>query len=164
MEIILPQLGLFVWTTTLFLVFFFLLARFAWKPIMNALKEREETIESSLQEAQRARDEMARLKSDNENLLAQARQERDKMLIEAKQMREQIVSKARDEAAAAAAKEMEKAKAQIDSEKAAALNEIKNQTGLLAIQITEKLLRRELDDKPAQEKFANQLVRELSKS
>ncbi|MEM7654577.1 MAG: F0F1 ATP synthase subunit B [Bacteroidota bacterium] len=161
-SIIAPQFGLFFWTTLIFLTFFFVLRRFAWKPIINALNERESSIENSLQEAAKARDEMAKLQADNEALLKEARAERDAMLRDAATMKEEIIKKAKEEAAEAGAKEREKAKMQIEAEKNSALNEIKQTASVLAVEIAEKLLRKEFQDGKAQEAYAKQLVKDLS--
>ncbi|RMG27862.1 MAG: ATP synthase F0 subunit B [Bacteroidetes bacterium] len=164
MEIILPQLGLFFWTTVLFLIFFVLLRRYAWKPILSALNKREEDIANSLAEAKKARDEMAKLKADNEALLRQAQEERKKILIEAEEMGKQIVSKAKTDAAEAASKEMEKARQQIEAEKRSALAEIKQTAASLAIEVAEKVLRKKLEDKNEQEALAQKLIGELSQN
>lgn len=162
MEIILPQLGLFFWTTVLFLTFFVILRTFAWKPILAMLKEREQSIETALQESVKAREEMEVLKSEIKSSRDEAERERANIIREANAIRDEIISKARKEAEVAAARETEKAKAQINSEKMAAITEIKNQTGALAVQIAERILRNQLQDKAAQEAFANTLVAELS--
>jgi F-type H+-transporting ATPase subunit b len=162
LNILAVDLGLFFWTSVLFLVFFLILRRFAWKPILNALKEREDTIENSLLQAEKAREEMSRLKSENEALLKEARQERDKMIAEANKMRDQIITKARTEAQEEAGKEMDKAKAQIEAEKKAALAEIKNTTGALAVKVAEKLLRKQFEKPETQRELADKLIADLS--
>ncbi|MFK7969409.1 MAG: F0F1 ATP synthase subunit B [Bacteroidia bacterium] len=164
MELVLPKLGLVFWTALLFLVFAWILAKFAWKPILAALKAREEGIENSLLEAERARDEMANLKSQNEDLLKEARRERDLMIQEANRMRDQIVTEAKTKAAAEAGKELDKAKQQIAAEKKAALAEIKNTAGSLAVDIAEKLLRKQLDDRDAQKTLAETLIGEMNQN
>ena len=115
-----------------------------------------------MQEAATAREEMAKLQADNEALLKEARAERDAMLRDASAMKDEIIKKAREEAAEAAAKEREKAKMQIEAEKNSALNEIKQTASVLAIEVAEKLLRREFQDGKAQEAYAKQLVKDLS--
>ena len=162
MEILLPQLGLFFWSLVIFLGFFFLLRKFAWKPIISALREREDSITQSLQQAEKAREEMAKLQADNEKSVNEARQEREKMLKEASQIRDSIISKAREEAIAVNAKELEKVKAQIENEKMAAILTLRNQTGMMAIEIAEKILRRELANGAEKEAMAKKLVSELS--
>lgn len=162
MEILLPQLGLFFWTTLLFLVFFLILRKFAWKPILDALKQREATIENSLMEAEKAKEEMASLKTSNENLLKEAQEERRKILNDAEELKKKIVGEAKAEASAAAAKEMEKARQQIAAEQRSAFAEIKEIAASLAIEVAEKILRKELENKSAQEALAQQLITELS--
>lgn len=164
MEIITPQLGLFLWTLIIFLAFFLILRRFAWKPILGAIKSREESIENSLSEAKRAREEMEQLTTQNENLLKEARAERDKIIREANDMRDKLIEKAKSEASAAAQAEMDKVKQQIDAEKSAALNEIRSTSGAMAIEIAEKILRKQFEDKKAQQAFAEKLISELSQN
>ncbi len=164
MEIITPQLGLFLWTLIIFLAFFLILRRFAWKPIIGAIKSREESIENSLSEAKRAREEMEQLTTQNENLLKEARAERDKIIREANDMRDKLIEKAKSEASAAAQAEMDKVKQQIDAEKSAALNEIRSTSGAMAIEIAEKILRKQFEDKKAQQAFAEKLISESSQN
>ncbi len=152
---------LIFWMTLFFLIFFFLLKRFAWKPILNAVKEREESIENALLEADKAREEMARLKADNQKILNEARAERDKMLKEAKEMKEQIIAKAKEEAQIEAGKEIEKAKQVIESEKQAAIKDLKNQVSELSILMAEKVLGQELKDKDAQMKYIEKQVSDI---
>ncbi|MDX2249910.1 MAG: F0F1 ATP synthase subunit B [Bacteroidia bacterium] len=162
MALLTPQLGLFAWTLIIFLVFFFLLRKMAWKPILNALKEREDTIENSLRQAEQARLEMQKLTADNESLLREARAERDRIIKEANVIRDQIVADARKAAAEAEAKEREKTKQQIEAEKRAAIAEIKQTSAAIAIEVAEKILRREFADKSSQENFARQLIADLN--
>jgi F-type H+-transporting ATPase subunit b len=161
-SIIAPAFGLFFWTAVIFLAFFFVLRRFAWNPIINALNEREAGIENSLQEAQRAREEMTNLQATNEALIKEARIERDNMLREAGTMKEEIIKQAREAAIAAGTKEQEKIRLQIEAEKLTALNEIKETASVLAVEIAEKLLRREFQDGKAQQAYAKQLIKDLS--
>ncbi len=160
--IITPTFGLFFWTTVIFLIFFALLRRFAWKPILNALGERETRISEALKQADQARTEMTRLRADNEALLQEARAERDNMLKEAAQMRDQIVSEARKEAQKAGAAEREKAKAQIEAEKLSAIQEIKTTSATLAVEIAEKLLRKQFENTATQVDFAKSLISDLN--
>lgn len=164
MELVLPKLGLVFWTALLFLVFAWILAKFAWKPILSGLKAREEGIEGALLEAEKARQEMANLKGENEKILKEARQERELLLKEARQMRETMLSDAKKEAAEVQAKEVEKARTQIDAEKKSALAEIKFTAGTLAVDIAEKLLRKEFDDRDAQTKLAENLISEMNQN
>jgi F-type H+-transporting ATPase subunit b len=149
------------WTTLFFLIFFFLFIKLAWKPILKTIKEREESIENALQEADKAREEMAKLKADNQKILNEARAERDQMLKEAKELKEQMITKAREEAQAEANKEIEKARAVIQSEKQAAIKELKNQVSELSIDIAEKIIGEELKDKNAQIKQVEKLISDI---
>lgn len=162
MEILLPQLGLFFWALLLFLILFFMLRKFAWKPIMKGIKDREVTIQTSLDEAKKAKEEMQNLRSDNERLLAEARAERDALLTEARTMKEKIISEAKKTAEEEAARIVSTAREQINSEKMAAVTEIKNQVGVLSLEIAEKVLRNELSNAPAQKEYVEKLVTELS--
>lgn len=164
MELVLPKLGLVFWTALLFLVFAWILAKFAWKPILSGLKAREEGIENALLEAEKARQEMANLHAENEKILKEARQEREQMLKEARQMRDQMVTDAKKEAAEAQAKEVEKARVQIEAEKKSALAEIKYTAGTLAVDIAEKLLRKQFEDRDAQQKLAESLISDMNKN
>lgn len=159
-----PELGLFFWTLIIFLIFFFLLRRFAWKPILSALNAREATIEASLSEAKAAKEEMARLKADNEALLKEARIERDKILQDANAMADRIVKEARDAAAEAGAKERDKAKQQIEAEKLSALAEIKDTAAALAVDVAEKILRTQFQDRATQESYAQKVIADLSQN
>lgn len=161
MEVIMPKLGLFVWALVIFLIVFFLLKKFAWKPILDALKAREESIENSLQEAQKARDEMSNLKAENEKILREARAEREIILKEARDMKDAIVNEARTEAKEEADRMISNAREEIMSEKMRAITEIKNQVGMLSLEVAEKLLRRELQNKDEQQKVVDQLVEDL---
>ena len=164
LSIITPTFGLFFWTAVIFLIFFVLLRRFAWKPIMNAIHAREAKIEDSLAQAEQARKDMERLNADNEALLKEARAERDAMLKDAASMKEQIIADARKEAQGVAAAEREKAKAQIEAEKSTALNEIRETAATLAVEIAEKLLRKQFADQAAQEAYAKTLISDLNKN
>lgn len=150
--------GLFFWQTLIFLLLIFLLKKFAWKPILDAVNEREEGIKNALLSAENAKKEMQNLKSDNEKLLADARVERDVMLKEAREIKDRIVSEAKAEAQVQAGKMIEQAKAAINSEKNAAMAELKNQVSSLSIDIAEKVLRSELTDKASQTKLVEKML------
>ncbi len=162
MEILLPQLGLFFWALLLFLILFFMLRKFAWKPIMKGIKDREVTIQTSLDEAKKAQEEMQNLRSDNERLLAEARAERDALLTEARTMKEKIIGEAKKTAEEEAARIVSTAREQINTERMAAVTAIKNQVGSLSLEIAEKILRSELSNAPAQKEYVEKLVTELS--
>ncbi|MES2411877.1 MAG: F0F1 ATP synthase subunit B [Bacteroidota bacterium] len=150
--------GLFFWQTLIFLLLIFLLRKFAWKPILDAVNEREEGIKNALLSAEIAKKDMQNLKSDNEKLLAEARVERDVILKEAREIKDKIVSEAKDEAQIQAGKMIEQAKAAINSEKNAAMAELKNQVSSLSIEIAEKILKSELTDKDSQTKLVEKML------
>ena len=158
MDLLLPHLGLIVWTLLAFLIVFFILKKYAWKPILKSLGEREINIANSIASAEKVKLEMAQLKNDNEALLAQAREERAIMLKEAKERKDKIINDAKEEAKVQAAKIINDAQASINNQKMAALTEIKNQVGNLVIEVSEKVLRRELGNKADQEIFIKQLA------
>lgn len=153
-----PDIGLIIWTTVTFIILLVLLRKFAWKPILGAVKSREESIENALQSAAKAREEMEQLKSDNEKILREARVERDEMLKDAREMKENIISDAKNSAKSEADKIIDQAREQIENEKMRAVTELKNMVGQMSIDIAEKILRRELDNKEKQQQLVeNQL-------
>jgi F-type H+-transporting ATPase subunit b len=145
-----PDVGLIFWTTVTFLILLLLLRKFAWKPILGAVKSREASIKESLAAADAAREEMKRLQSDNERILQEARKERDLMLKEAREIRDKIVNDAKTDANEQAEQLVSSAKEQIENQKMAALTELKNQVAEMSIEIAEMILRKELDDKKKQ--------------
>ncbi len=161
MKLLLPEFGLLIWTLVAFLVVFWILGKFAWPAIVKGLKDRETGIADSLATAERVRAEMAQLKSENEALLIQAREERAVMLKEARDTKDKLINEAKEQAKAAAEKIISDAQSAIERNKMAALIEVKNEIGILVVGITEKILRRELDDKSAQEKYIKQLAEEV---
>ena len=154
--------GLFIVQTILLLGLIFLMVKFAWKPILNSLSEREEGIESALASAEEAKKEMQNLNADNERLLKEARSERDAMMKEARQMKDTMINEAKDEAKAEAVKVIEQAQATIQSEKQAAIADLKNQVAELSIGIAEKVVRKELSDNKEQSKLVEQLLKEVT--
>ena len=150
--------GLFIWHSLIFIGLVVLLAKFAWKPILNAINEREEGIKDALNEAENARREMQDLKSDNEKILKEARAERDTLLKEARDIKNSIIEEAKDEAKAQANKLIEQAKTTIQNEKLAAIADIKNQVADLSMNIAEKVVKEELSDKNKQLKLVEQLL------
>ena len=144
--------------TILFVGLIFLLKKFAWKPILDAVNEREEGIKNALLSAENAKKEMQNLKSDNEKLLAEARLERDAMIKEAREIKEKMVNDAKTEAQVAGQKMIEQAKASIESEKNAAMAELKAQVSTLSLDIAEKLLKDELSNKEAQTKLVEKML------
>jgi F-type H+-transporting ATPase subunit b len=161
MELLLPELGLFIWTLLAFLIVFVILKKFAWKPILATLNERETSIANSIASADKVRKEMANMQAENEQLLTQAREERSMMLKEAKDTKDKIVGEAKAQATEEANKIMAEARAQIQNEKMAALTDVKNQMGKLVIEVSEKVLRKELSDKSAQESYISTLAKEI---
>jgi F-type H+-transporting ATPase subunit b len=152
------SLGLFFWQFLIFVGLIFLLKKFAWKPILDSVNEREEGIKNALLSAENAKKEMQNLKSDNEKLIAEARLERDAMMKEAREIKDKMINDAKTEAQVAGQKMIEQAKASIESEKNAALAELKSQVSSLSLEIAEKLLKDELSNKEAQTKLVVQLL------
>lgn len=161
MDLLLPHLGLIVWTLLAFLVVLFILKKFAWKPILKGLNDREANIADSIATAEKVRQEMSQLKSENEALLVAAREERAAMLKEAKEIKDKMINDAKDEAKTQAAKIIADANASIYNQKMAALTDIKNQVGKMVIEVSEKVLRRELANKSEQETYIKQLAEEI---
>jgi len=155
------SLGLFFWQAIILIVIIFILGKFAWKPIVNALEAREEGIANALAAAENAKRDLANLKSDNEKLLAEARAERDAMLNDARIMKDQMVAEAKSEAQEQGAKMIAQAQATIEAEKNAAMAEIKNQVSSLSLDIAEKLLKDQLSNKEAQEKLVAKMLEEV---
>ncbi len=161
MELLTPSFGLIFWTLLAFIIVFFILKKYAWKPILHSLDEREKGIANSLETAQRVKEEMAQLKNENEELLARAREERGVMLKEAREMKEKIITEAKEQAKVVANKIISEAQQAITVQKMAALTEVKNEVGKLVIEISEKVLRKELSSKEAQEAHIAGLINEV---
>ncbi len=161
MDLLIPSFGLIIWTLLAFLIVFFILKKFAWKPILGALKERETTIADSLASAERMKAEMAQFKSENEALLAKAREERGQILKEARDTKDKIIAEAKEQAKSDANKIVADAQAAIQQQKMAALTDVKNQVGQLVIEISQKVLRRELANKAEQENYIKDLTKEV---
>jgi len=155
-----PDFGLLFWQTVTFLIILFILGKFAWKPILGALKEREADIEEALSAAENAKEEMKRLHAANEKLLQDARIEREKILKEASAVANSIITEAKDKATAESNRIVENARIAINNEKLSALTEVKNQAATLAIDIAEKLLRKELSDSKAQKELVSEYLKE----
>ena len=161
MDLLTPELGLFVWTLLAFLIVFFILKKFAWKPILTALGDRERSIADSIAAADRVKKEMAQMQNENEKLMVQAGEERSVMLKEAKQMSEQIVAKAKEDTRAIADKMIVDAQQQIQQQKMAAMTDVKNQIGSLAVQVAEKVLRQQLSTEAAHNAYNNLLTQDV---
>ena len=158
MDLLTPSFGLIIWTLLAFLIVLFVLRKFAWGPILSALNERERTIADSLATAEKVKTEMAQLKSENEALLAKAREERTAMLKEAKDTKDKIISEAKEQAKVEAGKIMADANIALQNQKMAALTDVKNQIGNMVIEISEKVIRRSLEQKSEQENYIRQLA------
>lgn len=155
------SIGLFFWQSLVFLILIFLLRQYAWKPILNAVNEREASIEGALKAAEKARQEMESLQASNEAIMKEAREERERILKEARDMKNKIVSEAKDAASAEAEKSVAQAKATIEAEKAAAIAELKNQAAVLSIEVAEKVLGQELSDKNKQADMISKMIDEV---
>lgn len=161
MDLFSPSIGLIVWSSIVFLTLFFILAKFAWKPVMAAIKEREQFIDDALNKAELAKQEMARLTAQNEDLMKQARSERDEILKEAKLLKDNIVNEAKTQAQTEGAKLIEKARIEIENQKKAALAELKGQVSTLSLDIAERVLRSQLDDKAKQQNLVASLLKDV---
>jgi F-type H+-transporting ATPase subunit b len=161
MELVTPNVGTIFWMVIIFGVVAFVLKKFAWRPILNALYEREESIENALNAAEKARDEMAELKAGNEQLLAEARKEKENILREAMNLKDGIIAEAKEKASFETQKNIENARQQIESEKAKAINEMKRQMTEISFLIAEKVIRKELDGNKQQQEMVNKLIDEI---
>jgi F-type H+-transporting ATPase subunit b len=161
MKLLLPEFGLLIWTLLAFLIVFFILGKYAWPAIVKGLRDRESGITDALATAERVKAEMAQLKSENEALLVQAREERAIMLKEARDTKDKIINEAKEQAKAEAGKLINDARAAIEVQKMAAITEVKNQIGNLVVDVSEKILRRQLQNKPEQESYIKQLTEEV---
>lgn len=158
MQLLTPAFGLILWTILAFVIVFFILKKFAWKPILESMNKREQGIAESLATAQRVREEMSQLKSENEALLVKAREERGVMLREAKETKDKIINEAKEQAKIETNKIIAEAQSAINQQKMAAVIDLKNQVGNLVVEVSEKILRRQLSDKEEQEKYIRQLA------
>ena len=153
-----PDFGLFFWTVLIFLIFWFLMGKMAFGPIKDALKKRENDIQDALEESKKAREEMANMKSENAKMQAQANEDRAKILQEAKDMKNSIINEAKEKAKEEDNKIVANAKIEIDNQRKAAVNDIKNQAGVMAIEIAESLIKKNLKGDAEQEDLVNTLV------
>ena len=160
-SLIAPTVGMVFWALVIFALTWLFLGRFTFKPIANALREREDTIENALAEAEKARAEMARIQAENANALKQQQEERTAMMREAKEAKEAILKDAREEAKAVTGRMITEAQREIEAQKAAAMLEVKNSAGQLAIDVAQKVLRNQLADPAAQTKYAETLISEI---
>jgi len=158
MEIVSPGIGLILWMTISFAVLIYILRRYAWKPILKSLHDREETIDEALNQANLAREEMKTLKAGNEKLLKEAQEERNLILREARKVKESIIEEARGKANEEANNIVENAKERIENEKMAAMTDLKNQIAFISIEVAEKILERELSADNKQEDYLKKLI------
>jgi len=156
-----PAIGTIFWTVLIFSIFFVLWKKFAWKPILNAVKQRDEMIKGSLASAEKARKEMIKLQSDNEAILKKAREEREVILREAREIRDQLIAEAKGKASEEADKLVEKARAGIEREKATALAEIRDQVAALSVDIASKLIGEKLKQTSEQEKLIDSYLNDV---
>ncbi|WP_081208093.1 F0F1 ATP synthase subunit B [Salegentibacter sediminis] len=162
MDLITPEFGLFFWQTIVFLVLIFIMAKFAWRPILGAVNKREESINDALASAEEARKEMQNLKADNEQLLKEARAERDAILKEAREIKEKIIAEATEDAQKKADRIVTQAQENIKLEKQAAMTELKNHVATLSIEIAEKVIRKELSSDEKQHQMIEKMLGDVS--
>lgn len=162
MQLVTPEIGLIFWMTVTFSIVLFLLSKFAWKPILTSIKEREESINNALNAADEARKQMDALKADNQKLLNEARAERDRMMREASDMKEQILARARKDAKDEGDRMIAAAKEAIENEKLNAMNQLKTQVAVLSVDLAEKILRKKMEDRSQQEAFVNENLKNIS--
>lgn len=160
MELILPDIGLIFWTGVSFLIVLFILKKYAWGPITNALKERDDSIREALQSAEKAREEMQNLQADNEKLLKEAREERDKIIKEAKETANNIIEESKGQAREESDKIIANARSQIENEKNAAVSELKNIVAERSVEIAEMIVKKDLKDDEAHQELINKYLEE----
>jgi F-type H+-transporting ATPase subunit b len=161
MQLLTPGIGLIIWQTIVFVLLFLLLAKLAWKPIMNSLKDRERSIQDALDTAEKARHEMSQLRADNERLLNEAREERDRILREAREIAVKMREDAQADARKASDKIVEDARTAINLEKQAALKDVKVQVAMFSLEIAEKLMKKNLSNDKAQKDLVEAYVKDL---
>jgi len=161
MDLVTPGIGLIFWSTLFFLILLFVLGKFAWPAILAAVVARNESIRIALESADKARDEMKQLQSDNEKILAEARAERDSLLRDARNVKDKLIAEAKEKASLEAAKLIKSAREAIQAEKASAINEMKDQMVTLSVDIAEKLIKLKLGDEKEQKALVNKLIDEI---
>jgi len=161
MKLITPDIGLMFWMLLMFGIVLFILTKFAWKPILKALKDREQSIEEALKSADKAKEEMEKLQADNEKIFQEARSERDAIIKDAKEVKQQMIEDARQETSKETQKLLEAARAAIEGEKEAAIDEIREIIAELSIDIAEKILRENLADSKEQKDLIDKLIKEI---
>jgi len=161
MQLVTPGIGLIFWMLISFSLVLYVLGKYAWKPIMKGIHQREDTIEKALEAANDAKKEMLQLKAGNEQLLRDAKDERDALMRDARKVKETILEEARVKANEEAARIMENARENIQFEKMAAINELKNQIATISIEIAEKVIGKELENKKAQQELTEKLLKDV---
>ena len=161
MQLVTPGIGLLFWMLVSFSLVLFVLGKYAWKPIMKGIHQREDTIEKALEAANEAKKEMLKLKAGNEQLLRDAKDERDALMRDARKLKEAILDEAREKAHEEADRIIENARENIPFEKMAAINELKNQIASISIEIAEKLIGKELENKEQQQQLTEKLLNEV---
>src|SRR5512133_3026841 len=156
-----PAIGTLVWSTVIFVLFFLILTKFAWKPVLSAINARDEMIKGSLESAEKAREEMLKLQSDNEAILRKAREEREEILKEARDVRDKLISEAKGKATEEAEKLIEKARTGIESDKRKALSEIREQVAGLSVEIASKLIGEKLKQTEEQSKLIDNYLKDI---
>lgn len=157
-----PTPGLALWSLFIFLLFWWIMSKYAFKPIMEGLKTRENDIQSALDESKKAREEMANMQAENDALLAEAREQRATILKEATDSKNAIIAEAKEKAKEEAQRISLNAKQEIENQRKAALLDVKNKVGTMAIDIAEKVIQKELKGNPEHEDFVNKLVKEVN--
>jgi len=160
MELVTPAIGLIFWTSVVFILLVILLQKFAWKPILTAVKNRNESIEKALKAAEKAKEDIENITANNDKILTEAKLERDALLKEAREIKEKVISESKEKANLEAEKILVSAKEQIANEKMAAITTLKNQVAELSIEIAEKILKSELQDINKQKEFVNSALAE----
>ncbi len=161
MELITPNAGTIFWMVIIFGVVAFILKKFAWKPILGALDEREDSIENALEQARKAREEVSEMKAKNEKMMAEARKEKEAILHEAMKLKENIIAEAKEKAAAETRRNFDQARQQIENEKSKAISEMKRQMTEVSLMIAEKVIRKEMADNKQQQEMVRRLVDEI---
>jgi F-type H+-transporting ATPase subunit b len=161
MELVKPSIGLIFWMIISFSIIFFLLKKFAWKPILGMIKEREDSIENALASAERAKEEMKMLQSNNERILQEAKEEREQLLKDAREIKEKMIAEAKDIATKEGERLLKTARENIQNEKMAAVTELKNQVASLSIDIAEKILKAELSSDEKQKTLVTTLLKDV---
>ena len=159
-----PTPGLALWSLIIFCLFWWIMSKYAFKPIANALRKRESDIQEALDEAKKSREEMASMKADNEKLLAEAREERSKIIREAKETGNKMVSEAKEKAKAESNKIISDARMEIEKQRTVALASAKNEVGAMALEIAEKVIRKELKNSAEHQNFVSKLVEDINLS